>query len=120
MRRSRRRRQVFLMLASLTESTPTALAKACGIDATRLKWIMFGKWPYYAEETAPIPMGLAVLLETTSGRKIYRITPRGMKKARQLTARVVRKAVARRAAREQAVGEQLNQKTLDAPASSSA
>lgn len=119
MRRSPRRRQVLLMLASLTEATPTALAKACGIDATRLKWIMFGKWPYYSTDTAPIPMGLAVLDETNARRKIYRITARRRKKARQLTARSVRKAVARRAAREQAIGKQPAANSLDEPASSS-
>ena len=48
MRRARKRMDVLLMLASLTECTPRALAQACGIDSQRLKWIMEGNGVQYS------------------------------------------------------------------------
>lgn len=104
MRRAPKRREVLIMLASLTEAKPLALAKACGIDARRLLQIMHGDWPQYRTELSLIPLGLAEEIRTPNG-KVYRITERGRKKARQLAARSVRKAVARRAVQEHLRGQ---------------
>jgi predicted transcriptional regulator with HTH domain len=103
MRRSPKRRLVLLMLSSLSESRPLALAKACGVDAQRLAWIMHGRWPYYRPELSLVALGLAEDVETSTGR-VYRITQRGRRKSRQLTARQVRKEVARRAVQEHVEG----------------
>lgn len=103
MRRAPKRRHVLIMLASLTEAKPLALANACGVDARRLRQIMHGDWPQYRVELSLIPLGLAEEIGTPNG-KVYRITDRGRRKARQLTARSVRKAVARRAVREHLSG----------------
>lgn len=95
-RRAPARARVLLMLASLGEAHPRALAAAAGVDATRLEWIMRGHPPEYSEELALLTLGLAREIRTKAGRA-FEITTRGRKKARQLTARAARKA-ARRAA----------------------
>jgi predicted transcriptional regulator with HTH domain len=87
---------VLVMLASLSEATPRALAQACGIDTQRLRWIMEGHEGVYSEDLALIPLGLAEIREIR-GRKVYAITDAGRRKARQLTARKARRAIAREA-----------------------
>lgn len=94
-RRAPRRAKVLIMLSSLSESGPHALARACGIETRRLHAIMHGRPPSYSEALALVPLGLAVELRTQRGHRIYAITERGRKKARQLTARSARRAVAR-------------------------
>lgn len=106
LRKSPKRRDVLLMLASLSEATPRALAAACGMDAGRLKMIMEGRPPYYAVERSWIPLGCAEVRLTPNGR-VYCITERGRKKARQISARSVRNAAAKRATRAIARGEAL-------------
>lgn len=85
------------MLSSLTEAGPHALAQACRIETKRLHWIMHGHPPQYSEVLALIPLGLAAERRTQSGRRYYAITDQGRKKARQLTARTARRAIARAA-----------------------
>lgn len=100
-RRSRIRLRVLLTLASLSEASPRALAQACGIDATRLRWVMEGYAPFYRPELSMVALGLAERVVTPSSR-IWRITNAGRRKARQLTSRLARRAersAARRAAR---------------------
>jgi predicted transcriptional regulator with HTH domain len=96
MRRSRKRFEVLIMLASLTESTPRALAQACGLDSQRLKWIMEGDGEHYSVELALVTLGLAEV-RLAGDRKVYAVTERGRRKARQLTARMARKAIGRAA-----------------------
>jgi len=92
------------MLASLTEATPRALAQSCGIDAQRLFGIMFGDGEKYSEELALVKLGLAELIIRDGRRRVYLITDRGRRKARQLTARVARRAIARDANRRREFG----------------
>ena len=119
LRKSPKRRDVLMMLASLSEATPRALAAACGIDAGRLKMIMEGRPPYYAVERSWIPLGCAEIRLTRNGR-VYGITERGRKKARQIAARTVRNAAAKRAAREIARGERLHEAPAERPRASDA
>lgn len=86
------------MLASLTEAFPRALAQAVGIDATRLRWVMHGREPYYRTSLALVPLGLVEQRLTRNG-VVYAVTERGRRKARQLTARSARRAAARALAR---------------------
>jgi predicted transcriptional regulator with HTH domain len=95
LRRAPRRRQVLVMLSSLSEATPRALAQACGIDPQRLRWILYGHPPKYSVELAFVPLGLVEERRTRSGRAYYAITDKGRRKARQITARSARKAAAR-------------------------
>lgn len=88
-RRSYLRVAVLMMLNSLSESTPRALAMAVGIDGDRLHQIMFGGGSY-AEGLALVALGLVEVIETPNG-KIYRITTKGRRKSRQLAARNVRR-----------------------------
>lgn len=89
--RSRVRQRVLMTLSSWSEATPRALAFACGINTQRLAWIMHGHWPAYRVELALIRLGLAEEIHTPNGR-VYAITARGRKKARQLSARFTRSA----------------------------
>lgn len=100
MRRSTKREQVVVMLSSLGGSTRRAPAQACGVSTSRLAEILYGGTPSYSKERAPITLGLVDDITTDSGRSILRITERGRRKARQLTSRKVRRAAARRVARE--------------------
>ena len=95
-RRSRARRRVLLMLASLSESFPRPLALACGLDASRLDAIMRGRPPAYRVELSLVGLGLAVEVWTPNGR-MYAITTLGRRKARQLSARVARQGARRSA-----------------------
>lgn len=88
-RRSYLRVAVLMMLNSLSEATPRALAMAVGIDGERLHQIMFGGGSY-REALALVVLGLVEIVETPNG-KIYRITAKGRRKARQLAARNVRR-----------------------------
>jgi predicted transcriptional regulator with HTH domain len=94
MRRSRKRREVLIMLASLTEATPRALAHACGVNEGRLLDLMQGGGQH-SVELSLLVLGLAEARLTPRGTRIYMITDRGRRKARQLTAREARKAIAR-------------------------
>jgi len=94
MRRSRKRREVLVMLASLTESAPRALAQACGVNEGRLLEIMQGGGQYSADLSL-LFLGLAEARLTPRGTRIYTITDRGRRKARQLTKRDARKAIAK-------------------------
>ena len=96
LRRSRVRTRVLLMLASLRESPPRALAQACGLDPSRLRWAMRGRAPYYREGLSLVALGLAEELATPAGR-MYVVPERGRRKARQITSRVARRAAARAA-----------------------
>lgn len=98
-RRSSLRDRATILLSSLGEAHPRFLAQALGVDQTRLKEIMHGNPPWYSVELAPITLGHAVLDMTAAGR-VYRITSRGRKRARQLTSARVRDAAGRRAKRE--------------------
>lgn len=93
-RRSRTRERALLMLSSLSESFATPLARACGISPNRLKDVMLGGHGYSVERSL-VRLGLAELLTSPLGR-FYAITPAGRRKARQLTARFVRREEARR------------------------
>jgi predicted transcriptional regulator with HTH domain len=85
-RRSRARMRVLILLSSLGEAYPRQLAKATGLDATRLKWILHGHLPQYKPELSLIPLGL--VRERASGTgKVYECTNKGRRKARSLTAR---------------------------------
>lgn len=88
-RRSYLRVAVLMMLNSLSEATPRALAMAVGIDGERLHQIMFGGGSY-REALALVVLGLVEIVETPNG-KIYQITAKGRRKARQLAARNVRR-----------------------------
>ncbi len=88
-RRSYLRVAVLMMVNSLSETTPRALAMAVGIDGGRLHQIMFGGGSY-SETLALIALGLVEVRETPNGR-VYVITQRGRRKARQLAARNVRR-----------------------------
>lgn len=88
-RRSYLRVAVLMMLNSLSEATPRALAMAVGIDGKRLHEIMFGGGSY-AEGLALVGLGLVEVVETPNG-KVYRVTPKGRRKSRQLAARNVRR-----------------------------
>lgn len=93
-RRSQLRRRVLIMLCSLSEATPRALALAAGVDAGRLRQALHGKLPFYRPELSLVVLGLVEVVETANGR-VLRITERGRRKARQLTARVARRAEVR-------------------------
>lgn len=99
--RSTKREHAIVLLCSLGEAHPRALARSLGVDIARLHEIMQGKPPRYRVELSPIALGLAVLEATPAG-KVYRITNRGRKRARQLTSARVREGAARRGRREAA------------------
>lgn len=88
-RRSYLRVMVLMMLNSLSEATPRALAMTVGIDGGRLEQILFGGGSY-RKELSLVSLGLVEVIETVNGR-VYRITAKGRKKARQVAARNVRR-----------------------------
>lgn len=85
-RRSRVRMRVLLTLSSLGEAYPRQLAKATGIDTTRLQWILRGHLPQYNPALSLLALGLVRERATSSGR-VYECTNKGRRKARSLTAR---------------------------------
>lgn len=100
-RRSRKREDALLMLSSLGEAHPRFLARAIDVDTSRLYEIMQGRPPRYKVELSPLAMGLATLEDSPAGR-VFRITNRGRKRARQLAAARARDAAAKRARSEAA------------------
>lgn len=97
--RSRLRRNALIMLCSLSEAYPRQLARAIGVDSTRLKWIMYGRPPFYDPDLSLVPLGLAEEVRTDVGRKFV-ITEKGRRKARQLTSRWTRRRGRNAEARE--------------------
>lgn len=94
LRRSRVTTRVLLMLASLQEASPRALAQACAVDPSRLRWVMRGRPPYYRTSLSLLDLGLAEEVRTPNGR-VYVVTGRGRRKARQITSRIARRAARR-------------------------
>lgn len=85
-RRSRVRARVLICLASLGECYLGQLARVSGVDRSRIAWILHGRMPYYKPELSLVPLGLAEVEMTSTGR-VYRITRRGLRHARSLTSR---------------------------------
>lgn len=85
-RRSRVRMRVLIMLSSLGEAYPRQLAKATGLDSTRLQWALHGHAPQYKPELSLASLGLVRERMTPAGR-VYECTSKGRRKARSLTAR---------------------------------
>lgn len=97
--RSDLRLRALIMLASLGEAFPNQLARALGIPIVRLNAVMFGDPPDYSVLLALLPLGLVEVRDTPHG-KVFAITERGRKKARQLTSRWARREEVRRRRRD--------------------
>lgn len=93
--RSRLRRRALILTSSLSEAFPRQLAKALGVDSGRLRALMHGGPPDYAEALGLVTLGLVAQRETPHG-SVYTITDLGRRKARQLTARETRRDAIRR------------------------
>lgn len=78
--------RVLIMLSSLGEAYPRQLAKAAGLDSTRLRWVLHGHAPHYKPELSLAALGLVRERATDAGR-VYECTSKGRRKARSLTAR---------------------------------
>lgn len=89
LRRSTLRRRALLMTASLGECYASQLARAIGVDVQRLRWAIFGRMPAYSDTLSLVALGLVEVAQTPHGR-VFRITPRGLRKARSLTRRARR------------------------------
>lgn len=74
------------MLASLGEAYVGQLARAVGAGRKRVLGALVGREPDYRPELGLVALGLAEAVQTANGR-VFRITRRGMRKARSLTAR---------------------------------
>lgn len=74
------------MFNSLGEGYPRQLARALGVDPTRVRWMLHGKPPYYSVELSLLAQGLVEEVKTNSGR-VYAITTRGRRKARSIARR---------------------------------
>lgn len=85
-RRSRVRFKVLMMLASLGEAYLGQLARAVGVEPKRVRAVMFGAGEDYRAELSLVALGLASVRDEPNGR-VYRITPRGLRKARSLAKR---------------------------------
>lgn len=97
--RSRLRLRALVMLSSLTEAFPRQLARAVGVDSSRLRLLLHGNDIDYARSLSLIGLGLAEERVTPHGR-VYAITTGGRRKARQISAREIRRARMREAARD--------------------
>ena len=83
-----------MMTSSLGEAFPRQLARAVGVDTSRLHALMHGDGVAYAKDLSLVALGMVELRETPHGR-VYAITASGRRKARQLSAREVRRERAR-------------------------
>jgi predicted transcriptional regulator with HTH domain len=97
--RSYLRRRALTMAVSLGESFPRQLAKAVGVDCWRLAALLHGDGKDYAEDLGLVSVGLLQIRQTPHGRVIF-ATAAGVRKARQVSAREIRREDARRARRE--------------------
>ncbi|HET6403844.1 MAG TPA: archaellum operon transcriptional activator EarA family protein [Candidatus Thermoplasmatota archaeon] len=99
--RSSLRDRTLILLSSLSEAYPNQLAKALGTHVGRLRSVMQGDpADGYSRELALVPLGLVEERETRLGR-LYAITEKGRRKARQLTSRRARRARLREMERAQ-------------------
>lgn len=78
-----------MALASFGRASLAQLAHATGVPPYRVKWMMYGRAPYYAPELALVPLGLASEVGVGRGR-VFEITTRGLRKARSVAAARVR------------------------------
>lgn len=85
-RRSRARYKVLMMLASMGEAYVGQLARAAALQPTRVKAVLHGDGRGYKVSLSLVEMGLAERVQTPNGR-VYRITSRGLRKARSLAKR---------------------------------
>ncbi len=86
LRRSRIRRGVLISLCSLGEAFIGQLAGALAVDRKYVRAALLGHEPKFSTEFSLVALGLAEAIETPAGR-VFRITPRGRRKARQWTSR---------------------------------
>lgn len=101
--RSDLRDRALMMVASLGEAYPNQLAKALRIGTYRLHSVLHGRpRDGYSEPLALVRLGLVEIRQTPIG-PAYGITARGLRKARQLTARRARRAWARASIKERAI-----------------
>lgn len=100
--RSRLRGRALMMLSSLSEAFPRQLARAVGVDPSRLVALLEGNDEDYAISLSLVGLGLATIKETPHGR-VYAITATGRRKARQIAARDVRRERGRMANRGELV-----------------
>lgn len=113
-RRAPARARVLLMMASLSISYPTALAKAASVDHTQLMGILYGAPPKYSEKRALVVLRLVAEIWGPNGRA-FEITERGRRKARQIAARGVRQEVRRRAVKRIYEGPVLVERSSQPP-----
>lgn len=85
-RRSRARFKVLMMLASMGEAYQGQLVRATGLQPKRVKATLHGAGEDYRAELSLVATGMAEVVATPNGR-VYRITSRGLRKARSLAKR---------------------------------
>ena len=83
--RSRHRLRLLLAISSLGEAYLNQLAKHTGLSATRVRWLLYGRPPYYREDLSLVGLGLVREVNGARGRS-FAITPRGRRKARSVAA----------------------------------
>lgn len=89
--RSQLRRRCLLLMASLGEAHVGQLARMLGIPHRRVLALLHGAPPAYRRELGLVALGLVEPKPTSTGRA-YKITTRGLRKARSMTAARARRA----------------------------
>jgi predicted transcriptional regulator with HTH domain len=89
------RERLLLAVSSLTEAYTGQLARMLGLTPTRVKWIMHGHPPQYSVDLSPMGLGWVEEARDDRGGRIYRITPKGRRKARSIVAHKARQAMRR-------------------------
>jgi predicted transcriptional regulator with HTH domain len=88
--RSRTRRRVLLALSSLSEASPSQLARAARVDERRLRWVVHGHLPEFSPGLSLGGLGLVVEGVSDAGFRVFRITAAGRRQAHGLRVRQAR------------------------------